>query len=90
MLVLFEKHTDMLTKQANIKPQETLEFKLSKQMKIFLTRINPFRRTKKWLLGVTILRQPTLFLIYLLKTKAFESQNSDIGLPKEKEKLLSI
>ena len=32
LLLLFKKHTDTMIEQAKTKPQETLEFKMSKQM----------------------------------------------------------
>ena len=35
LLLLFEKHTDTLIEQTKTKPQETLEFKMNKQMQIF-------------------------------------------------------
>ena len=35
LLLLFEKHTDTLLEQTKRKPQESLEFKLNKQMKIY-------------------------------------------------------
>ena len=36
MLLLIKKHTDTLIEQAKTKPQETLEFKMKKQMQTFL------------------------------------------------------
>ena len=35
LLLLIEKHADILTEQTKNKPQETLEFKMNKQMQIF-------------------------------------------------------
>ena len=35
MLVLIEKDTDALIEQTKTKPQETLEFKMNKQMETF-------------------------------------------------------
>ena len=35
LLLLFKKHTDILIIQTKTKPQETLEFKMNKQMQIF-------------------------------------------------------
>ena len=52
-LLLIEKHTDTVNQQTKIKPQETLEFKLNKQMETFL--FNPpkkFVEESKWLLTV--------------------------------------
>ena len=36
LLFLIKKHTDTLIEQTKTKPQETLEFKMNKQMQIFL------------------------------------------------------
>ena len=35
LLLLIEKHTDTLIEQTITKPQETLEFKMNKQMQTF-------------------------------------------------------
>ena len=35
LLLLFKKHTDTLIQQTKTRPQETLEFKINKQMQIF-------------------------------------------------------
>ena len=34
-LLLIKKHTDTLIQQTKTKPQETLDFKMNKQMQIF-------------------------------------------------------
>ena len=54
LLLLIKKHTDTLIERRQTKPQETLEFKLNKQMPIFIFSppINLFEEGK-WLLGVT-------------------------------------
>ena len=54
MLLLIKKHTDTLIKQTKTKPQETLEFKMNKQMQTF--SFNPpikLLEEGKWLLGVS-------------------------------------
>ena len=54
LLLLNKKHTDTLIEQTKIKPQETLEFKMNKQMQTF--SINPpinLVEEGKWLLGVS-------------------------------------
>ena len=54
LLLLIKKHTDTLIEQTKTKPQETLEFKLNKQMQIF--SFNPpinLLEEGKWLLGVS-------------------------------------
>ena len=54
MLLLIKKHTDTLIEQTKTKPQETLEFKMNKQMQTF--SFNPpinLVEEGKWLLGVS-------------------------------------
>ena len=54
MLLLIEKHTDTLTEQTKTRPQETLEFKMDKQMQTF--SFNPPKNMieeDKWLLAVS-------------------------------------
>ena len=56
LLLLIKKHTDTLIQQTKTKPQETLEFKMNKQMQTF--SFNPpinLVEQDKWLLGVTSL-----------------------------------
>ena len=54
LLLLIKKHTDTLIEQTKTKPQETLEFKMNKQMQTFTFSppINLFEEGK-WVLGVT-------------------------------------
>ena len=54
LLLLFKKHTDTLIEQTKTKPQETLEFKMTKQMQTFSFNppINLFEEGK-WLLAVS-------------------------------------
>ena len=54
VLFLIKKHTDTLIEQTKTRPQETLEFKMNKQMQTF--SFNPpinLVEEGKWLLGVT-------------------------------------
>ena len=54
LLLLIKKHTDTLIEQTKTKPQETLEFKMNKQMQTF--SFNPpinLIEEGKWLLGVS-------------------------------------
>ena len=54
LLLLIKKHTDTLIQQTKTKPQETLEFKMNKQMQTFL--FNPpinLVEEGKWLLAVS-------------------------------------
>ena len=54
LLLLIEKHTDTLIEQTKTKPQETLEFKMNKQMQTF--SFNPpinLIEEDKWLLAVS-------------------------------------
>ena len=56
LLLLIKKHTDTLIEQTKTKPQETLEFKMNKQMQTFSCSppINLFEEGK-WLLAVSSL-----------------------------------
>ena len=57
LLLLIKKHTDTLIEQTKTKPQETLEFKMNKQMQTF--SFNPpinFIEKGKWLLAVSSLQ----------------------------------
>ena len=54
LLLLIKKHTDTLIQQTKTRPQETLEFKINKQMQTF--SFNPpinLIEEGKWLLGVS-------------------------------------
>ena len=54
LLLLIKKHTDTLIEQTRTKPQETLEYKMNKQMQTFL--FNPpinLNEEDKWLLAVS-------------------------------------
>ena len=54
LLLLIKKHADTLIEQTRTKPQETLEFKMNKQMQTF--SFNPpinLLEEGKWFLGVT-------------------------------------
>ena len=56
LLLLIKKHTDTLIEQTKTKPQETLEFKMNKQMQTF--SFNPainLQEEGKWLLAVSSL-----------------------------------
>ena len=69
LLLLIKKHTDTLIEQTKTKPQETLEFKMSKQMQTF--SFNPpinLVEEGKWLIAVSSLECNILFLISLTKT----------------------
>ena len=54
LLILIKKHTDNLIQQTKTPPQETLEFKMNRQMQTFSFNppINLFEEGK-WLLGVS-------------------------------------
>ena len=54
MLLLIKKNTDTIIEQTKTKAQETLEFKMRKQMET-LSLIPPINSAeeRKWLLGVT-------------------------------------
>ena len=55
LLLLIKKHTDTLIEQTKTKPQETLEFKMNKQMQTL--SINPpinLVEEGKWLMAVSL------------------------------------
>ena len=54
LLLLIKKHTDALIEQTKTKPQETLEYKMNKQMQTFSFNL-PINISEeaKWLLAVT-------------------------------------
>ena len=55
LLLLIEKHTDTLIEETKTKPQETLEFKMNKQMQSF--SFNPpinLVEESKWLMAVSL------------------------------------
>ena len=55
LLLLIKKHTDTLIEQTKTKPQETLEFKLNKQMQTF--SFNPpinLIEEGRWLMAVSL------------------------------------
>ena len=55
LLLFIKKHTDTLVEQTKTKPQETLEFKMNKQMQTFSFKppINLFE-AGKWLVAVSL------------------------------------
>ena len=56
LLLVIKKHKDILIEQTKTRPQETLEFKMNKQMQTFSFK-PPIKLVEegKWLLGVTSL-----------------------------------
>ena len=56
LLLLIKKHTDTLIEQTKTKPQETLEFKMNKQMQTFSFKppINLGDEEGKWLMAVSL------------------------------------
>ena len=74
LLLLIKKHTDTLIEQTKTKPQETLEFKMIKQMQTFSFSppINLIEEGK-WLLAVSSFDAQILSLISLTKTIHFQS-----------------
>ena len=68
LLLLIEKHTDTLIEQTKIKPQETLDFKMKKQMQTFL--FNP---------PIKLAEEGNC----LLAVTSFEAANSVFNITKE-------
>ena len=74
LLLLIKKHTDTLVEQTKTKPQETLEFKMNKQMQTF--SFNPainLLEEGKCLLRLSSLQCTNSVLISLTKTIRFQS-----------------
>ena len=64
LLLLIKKHTNTLIEQTKTKPQETLEFKMNKQMQTFSFNLSTnLVEEGKCLLGVSCLSVQILFLI---------------------------
>ena len=54
LLLLIKEHIETLIKQTKIKPQETLEFKMNKQMQTFSFNLSiNLVEERKWLLAVS-------------------------------------
>ena len=84
MLIWIIKLTDTLIEQTKTKPQETLEFKMNKQMQTFSFSL-PLNRVEKgkWLLAVTSLEATnSVFNITLMKTVDFQLLHQAIGVLK--------
>ena len=64
LLLLFKRHTDTSIERTKTKPLETLEIKMNKQIESF-SFSPPLNLVEegKWLLAITSLMQPILFLI---------------------------
>ena len=89
LLLLIKKHTDTLIQQTRTKPQETLEFKMNKQMQTF--SFNPpinLVEEGKWFMAVSLIAQ-ILFIISLTKTIRFQLLYQVITKPKLLKKLLT-
>ena len=72
LLLLIKKRTDSLIEQTKTKPQETLEFKLNKQMETFSFNPPINLSEVRWLLSVT----------------SFEALNSVFNITQEKHSFL--
>ena len=68
LLLLIKKHTDVLIQQTKTKPQETLEFKMNKQMQTF--SFNP---------PINLVEEGN----WLLAVSSFECTNSVFNINKE-------
>ena len=72
LLLLIKKHTDTLIEQTKTKPQETLEFKMNKQMQTF--SFNPpinLVEEDKWWLAVSSLECTNSFLNIINENNSF-------------------
>ena len=71
-LLLIKKHTDTLIEQTKTKPQETLEFKMNKQMQTF--SFNPLINLVeggKWLLAVSSFECTNSVFIITIENNSF-------------------
>ena len=85
LLLLFKKHTDTLIEQTRTRPQETLEFKMNKQMQTFSFNppINLFEKDKCFLAVSSFECTNSVFKITIL----FQFLYKVIGRPKLQKKL---
>ena len=83
MLLLTEKHRDTLIEQTGTRPQETLEFKKSRQTQTFSfsPTINLVEQGK-WLLGVTSFTAKNSVFIVTYDNHSFSITIQVIGTPK--------
>ena len=72
LLLLIKKHTDSLIEQTKTKPQETVEYKMNKQMETFSFNPPINLSEVRWLLSVT----------------SFEARNSVFNITHEKHSFL--
>ena len=89
IILLNEKHTDTLIGQTKTRPQQTVEFKMIKQVQTF--SINSpiiLHEEGKRLLAVTSY-EATIFLTQQMKTLVFQLLNQVIGLPEVVQKLFT-
>ena len=80
LLLLIKKHTDALIQQTKTRPQETLEFKMNKQMQTF--SFNPLINLVEegqWFLGVTSFECTNSVFIISTKTILFQSLCQVLG-----------
>ena len=66
MLLSFNKHIDTLIERTKTTPQETLEYKMNKQLETFsVSTPRSISDEGKWLLAVISFVRKTLFLLYI-------------------------
>ena len=91
LLLLIKKHTDTLIEQTKTKPQETLEFKMNKQMQTF--SFNPLINLVeegKWLIAVSSLGCTISVFNITIENYSFQSLNQVITKTNLMKKLLTI
>ena len=91
IILLTKKHTDTLIEQTRTRPQETLEYKMKKQLQTISNKplINLVGECN-WLLGVTSFEcKKVVFVISLTKTIRLESLYQGIGQQNLPKKLLT-
>ena len=89
LLLLIEKHTDTPIEQTK-KAQETLEFKLNKQMETFsLTPAIDSSEEGKWLLSVTSSEATNTVFNIIDENNSFLITTPEYGLAKDVKNLLT-
>ena len=87
MLLLFKKHADTLIEQTKTCPQETLEFKMNKQMEKFsLSSPKKLIEEGKWLLTLPCFETMNFVFIITDKNNSFSITISDDWQTKSDEK----
>ena len=90
LLLLIKKHTDTLIEQTKTRPQETLEFKMNKQMQTFSFNppINLFGEDE-WLLGMTFFECTNSVFIKTNENNSFSVSTPNQWISEDGEELIN-